>query len=221
MKIASWNLARPRKGSDKINAILATLSEWDADILVLTETIIPLDLSKQYQSFHTTKPLASYYRADERQVSIYTRYDYYEEIATYRSDTAICVHLDTPLGPIAVYGTLIGTEDNTPGLSLPDLEKQIQDFEKISRETNLCICASLLNPLSEDTAFAEKRKRMLSQTFTKNHLQNLTAGIPENSSPILLSKSVENNYKVRTEKWNVSKTMSDHLGVGVSLVAFE
>lgn len=221
MKIATWNLARPRKGSEKTNAIIATLSEWDADILVLTETILPLNLGPLYQSFHTTKPLESYYRTDERHVSIYTRYDYYEEIATYRSDTAICVHLDTPMGPIAVYGTLIGTEDNTPGLSLPDLEKQIQDFEKISRETNLCICASLLSPISEDTAFTEKRKRMLSQSFAKNHLQNLTASIPENSSAILLSKSVENNCKVRTEKWNVSKTLCDYLGIGVSLFAFE
>lgn len=221
MKIATWNLGRPRKGSDKINAILATLSELDADILVLTETILSIDPGPQYKSFHTTKPLESYFRMDEKRVSIYSKYDYYEEIATYRSDTSICVHLDTPLGPLAVYGTIIGTEDNKPEIFSSDLEKQIQDFEKIGKENNLCICGDLNRSFSDNADFTEKRKRALTRSFAKNNLQNLTSGIPENIDQIILSKSVENNCKVRTEKWNVSKTLSDHLGVSVTLIPFE
>jgi exonuclease III len=220
MKIATWNLARPRKGSDKINAILATIAELDADILVLTETIQSIDPGPQYTGFHTTKPRESYYRGDERRVSIYSKYDYYEEIATYRSDTSICVHLDTPLGPLAVYGTMMGEEDNDPEQFSSELEKQLQDFERIGKENNLCICGDLNRSFSDNPDFTEKRKRALTRCFAKNNLQNLTSGFSENSDQIILSKSIENNCKVRAEKWNVGKTMSDHLGIGVMLIPF-
>ena len=43
MKIATWNIARHRKGSDKMNSIIDTLLEQDADILVLT---VPVSRSR-------------------------------------------------------------------------------------------------------------------------------------------------------------------------------
>ncbi|MDE3253676.1 MAG: endonuclease/exonuclease/phosphatase family protein [Bacteroidota bacterium] len=221
MKIATWNLGRPRKGADKINAIVATLSERDADILVLTETINSIDLGPQYTCFYTSKPIETYFRMDERRVAIYSKYDYYEEIATHRPDTSLCVHLDTPLGPIAVYGTCMGATDSTTETFSSDLEKRLQDFETIGKTNQLLICGDLNRSLPDNADLTEKRRRALTRSFAKNHLQNLTAGIPESVDQVVLSKSVENNCKVRTEKWNVSKTLSDHLGVLVSLIEFE
>jgi exonuclease III len=77
MKIATWNVARHRKGSEKTNAILKLLLEQDADILVLTETINSIDLGTQYKSFYSSRPIERYFRDDERRVAIYSKYDYH------------------------------------------------------------------------------------------------------------------------------------------------
>ena len=226
MKIATWNIARNRKGSDKMNAIIDILLEQDADILVLTETVNSIDLGAQYKSFHTTKPTESYFRSDERRVGIYSKYDFYEEIDTFRSDTSICVNLDTPLGPIAVYGTIIGTEGNRSENFMPDLEMQVKDFERISKEYNLCICGDLNISFSDSHYFTEEGRRALTKSFAKNNLINLTSAICKNIDHIVISKSVENNCKVRTDKWNDKiiegdPKLSDHMGISVTIIPFE
>ncbi len=221
MKIATWNIARHRKGSEKMNAILELLKELDADILVLTETTDSIDLGAQYKCFHTSKPSERYFRSDERRVGIYSKYDFYAEIETFRSDTSICIHLDTPLGPIAVYGTIIGIEGNRSENFMPDLEMQVKDFERISKANSLCICGDLNMTFSDNYYFTEEGRQVLIKSFAKNNLINLTAAIPENIDHIIISKSIENNCKVRTDKWNVGKTLSDHLGISVTMIPFE
>jgi len=221
MKIATWNVARLRKGSEKTNAILKLLLEQDADILVLTETINSIDLGTQYKSFYSSRPIERYFRDDERRVAIYSKYDYYEEIKTFRSDTSICINFDTPLGPIAVYGTIVGTEGNRDENFSSDLAMQIQDFERISKENNMCICGHLNMSFSDNYYFTEDGRRSLTKSFAKISLINLTAAIPDNIDHIIISKSVENNCKVRTDKWNVSKSLSNHLGISVTMIPFE
>ena len=98
---------------------------------------------------------------------------------------------------------------------------QIKDFERISKENSLCICGDLNMSFSDNYYFTEEGRRALTKSFAKNNLINLTAAIPENVDHIIISKSVENNCRVRTDKWNVSKTLSDHLGISVTMIPFE
>jgi hypothetical protein len=112
MKIATWNLERFNKSSNKNQLIIDGLTKMNADILILTETNETINLGDSYHCFHSAKLEEPYYKEGERRVSIYSRYKSVGKIKTFRDDTSICTILRTPLGDLAVYGTIIGVGGN-------------------------------------------------------------------------------------------------------------
>jgi transposase-like protein len=97
LKIATWNLDRPRKSSRiKSQKILEQLREVNADILVLTETNSSINPGEEYQSF-ATKPLVQVSQRDgvqyaegENRVTIWSKYSGIElsRLATHSPPSA-------------------------------------------------------------------------------------------------------------------------------------
>lgn len=48
MKIATWNIERPTKTTNRIKRIIHSLQEVDPDILILTETNEAVNLGETY-----------------------------------------------------------------------------------------------------------------------------------------------------------------------------
>lgn len=218
MKIATWNIERQFKSSKNFDSIILILKAINADILVLTETNEKIELGEQYSVFHTKKPSESFYKVNETRVSIFSKYLSIGQIETFRSDTSICRILQTPLGEIAVYGTIIGNYGNRlPGFDA-DLEKQVLDFEKISKSSNLCIAGDLNISFSDNFYFTYEGRDKLNNTFTKLELENLTSSVRENIDHIILPKKIPGGRPVIKEFWNEKHELSDHLGVAVTLI---
>jgi len=59
LKIATWNLERPKTVSRKNAAILEKLKEVNADILILTETNSCIDLGPEYVAFPSKELMPS------------------------------------------------------------------------------------------------------------------------------------------------------------------
>lgn len=109
LRIATWNIDRPRQGSSRKEAILEKIREINADILVLTETCswiqAPLLPHWSATSLIPAKPGENY-------ASIWSKYPINRTINTFDAETAICAEVETPAGPVIVYGTIITWRDD-------------------------------------------------------------------------------------------------------------
>ncbi|MCW3105716.1 MAG: endonuclease/exonuclease/phosphatase family protein [Segetibacter sp.] len=139
MKIATWNIARPSKSSNKVASIINQLREVNADILILTETIDSLQLGDDYKCFHSSPSLEPYFKEGERRVSIYSKYEVVDTLSTFNNKKSICISLATELGELAVYGTIMGTTGNRDKDFMTDVQAQINDFQQICQTHNLSI----------------------------------------------------------------------------------
>ena len=218
MKIATWNLERFNKSKSNNQSIIDCLINTNADILILTETNDIINLGDYYNSFHTSKLEEPYYNEGERRVSIYTKYDFIEDFKAFRPDTSICVKLKTPLGELAVYGTILGTHGNRNESFAADLDSQIADFDRIAKTNSLCISGDLNMTFADNYYYTKAGREKLNASFENLNLINLTASIPENIDHIILSKTFVADRQIKVETWNLDKTLSDHIGISVELV---
>ncbi len=218
MKIATWNIERLNKSTTKNQLIIDCLTKINADILILTETNEVINLGNTYQCFHSSKLEESYYKEGERRVSIYSKYDFIGGIKTYRADTSICVKINTPLGDLAVYGTIIGTHGNRNESFIADLDKQLIDFDRIANSNNFCISGDLNMTFADNYYYTKEGREKLNASFEQLKLLNLTANIPENIDHIVLSKTFVGIKQPKIEIWNSDKILSDHIGVSIELI---
>ena len=218
MKIATWNIERQSKSGKKSDSIIDTLKAVNPDVLILTETNEAIDLGEEYKVFHTSKPTESFYKEGETRVTIFSKYLSVRQIKTFRSDTSICIILNTPLGELSVYGTIIGNFGNRLPSFEEDLDCQILDFDKIAKSTNLCVAGDLNISFSDNFYFTYGARDKLNSTFERLNLENLTAPIRNNIDHIVLSKNLIGQQRVIKEFWNDNYELSDHLGVAVTLI---
>lgn len=219
IKIATWNLERPNDSTAKRNtAIIAKLQEIDADILILTETNTCINLGNGYNVVYTDAPAATMYKPGERRVAIITKYNIGTEEKTYDTTTAKCVCIETPLGALHVYGTIIGVYGNRRACFKPHLEKQITDWQNVSTQGAMCIAGDYNISFSDNYYYtAEGREKILS-ALSNLCIENLTVGIANNIDHIVVSKQFMQGRKHTLSTWNEDKKLSDHIGVYVQLL---
>lgn len=112
MRIATWNLERPRKnGLVKNERRLDRIRGIDADLWILTETHAAIALAG-YSSVASERPDG--YREGESYASIWSRWPICQQIPTFDPRFAVCAELASPAGPMVVYGSII-TYANDPG----------------------------------------------------------------------------------------------------------
>jgi exonuclease III len=217
MKIATWNIERPRLNDKEIPSIIGILRNINADILILTETNEFLDLDDDYNSFHSTNAKEKFYTKGEKRVSIYSKYKSVGYIKTFRDDTSICTILQTPLGDLAVYGTIIGVEGNRKPNFEEDLDQQLLDFDKIAKQNNLCISGDFNISFGDNYYFTKSGRQKLNESFARLDLKNLTSEIPQNIDHIVLTKDLITEKFITLDTWNLDKTLSDHIGISITV----
>lgn len=113
IRIATWNIDRPKQnGTTRNQKILEQVRKVNADIWILTETnasIIPE--SREPDPFSGFVGLASRpespSKPGQNKTTIWSRYGIKRSIETYDPDTIVCAEIDTPIGLMLVYGTII------------------------------------------------------------------------------------------------------------------
>ena len=217
MKIACWNIERPTKAMTRTATIIDCLEKIDADILILTESNEIVNLGDKYNAYHSSKLESTYFSDGERRVSIYSKFRSIKQFETFRNDTSICLQFSTIFGELAVYATVIGIHGNRRNSFTQDLNRQLADFDKISKLSNICIAGDLNISFSDNYYFTKSGREKLTSSIQKLNLVNLTANIPQNIDHIILSRSFAGVRKVNIETWNLDKKLSDHIGVAVEL----
>ena len=217
MKIATWNTERLRH-KNKLYEVIANCERAAADILVLTETDTRINPS--YKSCFTTLPLedAVYYKETERRVSIFTNYDLVKQYATFDEHTAICVELETSVGNLLVYGTIIGIYGNRNKNFSEDLTFITEDVARLVKSGKpLCVCGDYNMTFSDNYYFTKSGRAALEEMFTSNDLSLLTRNRPECIDHIALSMEFVGDRSTSVSEWNLDKKLSDHKGVVVDL----
>ena len=232
MKIATWNVER-LKHRNSLDKILSTIDDSHADILVLTETDERIKPHYQY-GFHTLKlhdahsdyhmpgrykdyTVADFYNPTENRVSIYTNYPCIKKYETYDKYTAICVELETTVGNLLVYGTIIGIIGNRDESFKQDLLLQIKDYERLSRAGNICICGDFNCSIADNYYFTNFGRDTLMDCFTQNGISLLTRNQPECIDHIAISRDYISTAEVNVSEWNLDKSLSDHKGIVVEI----
>ncbi len=217
MKIATWNVERPKKTGTRVKHLVDCLKAIDADILILTESNDAISFGDDYNYFHTDSLQESFYKEGERRTSIYSKYPLTATLPTFRADTSISTKLKTPFGELAVYGTVIGINGNRRKNFDADLDQQLEDFEKISAKENICIGGDLNMTFCDNYYYTKEGRLKLNNSFSALKLTNLTASIPENIDHIIISDAFMKGKSVQLFEWNRDKKLSDHIGVCVTI----
>lgn len=220
MRIAAWNVER-LKHKSKLDRIIECCSRTRADILVLTETDRQIQLP--YPCCLETLPVKvcspKLYRHTENRVSIYTRYEWSRDLATYDPYTARCVELQTERGKLLVYGTIMGIFGNREGSYRRDLQRQIEDIQRLSKLGSLCVIGDYNCSFSDDYYFTKIGRDMLVKCFEKSGITVLTASQSECIDHIAVSAGFLSGLEMTVEEWNGDKTLSDHKGILVDMRA--
>lgn len=218
MIIATWNIER-LKHKRRLEEIISCCMSVHADILVLTETDTRINLPYS-RSFHTS-PLTEcgndYYLSTERRVSIYTRYACVHQHQTYDDKTALCVELNTEIGDLLVYGTIIGIHGNRRPSFKRVLDCQLEDYRRLSSLGNgFCICGDYNCSFSDNYYYTKESRRILLETFSDCGIKLLTEGQSECIDHIAVSSYLTEGSNIGVVEWNLDKSLSDHKGIAVS-----
>ena len=219
MKIATWNVER-LKHKSKLDRIHFLIDELNADILVLTETderIKPSNFKYRIDTPKLTEIEPEYYVETENRISIFTNYEIVKQFETYDKYTSLCVELKTEFGNLKVYGTIIGIYGNRNENFNIDLTKQIEDFENLSKENNLCVIGDYNISFADNYYFTNFGRDELNKSFDKNNLELVTRPKEQCIDHVAISKSFIENTQKEIVEWNEDKKLADHKGIYIEL----
>jgi len=106
VKIATWNLRRPSKLDARLERLLRKVREVDADIWILTETHDVAVPGNEYRA-HSSTQLGGIFVDGERRTTVWSRLPIVSEVPVADHHTAACIEVETPLGKMIVYGTVL------------------------------------------------------------------------------------------------------------------
>lgn len=217
MKILTWNLERLIK--DKNQLILDKLSELDADILILTETNSIINPGEDYSCIATESLSKGYdgipYKRGENRTTIWTKYKIEKQCKTFDNFTSVSAEIQTALGVLTIYGTIIGAFGGKDERFKTDLKFQSLDFENLSG--NICIAGDFNVYMIGYAYPSHEARKKLNQIFDNLNLQCLTREIVDNVDHIVLSHDFIKDKKINIETWNLDKKLSDHIGICIHL----
>lgn len=218
MKLATWNLERLKKKQETIREILLS---YDADIYILTETHEQLHLGEGYQCVMSKTLYQGHdkvdYKAGECRTQIFTKYNIIAQKETFDEYNTLHIIVETPQGPLTIYGGIIGIDGGTTESFTRDLKGVLSDWSALDKEDTICLAGDFNTILQGHRWPSIDAVESLSDIFKKLQLTNLTLGIPLSVDHIVLSNSLLLKQKLSLETWNADKKLSDHIGICVEV----
>jgi len=222
LKIATWNLERPKRGDKKNEKIISILKNVDADIFILTETNASINFGENY-AVQQSQPLPTQnlfdevqYFDEENRTTIFSKNKIVKTISTKNDFTNVCAEIETVFGSLIVYGTIIGIRGWKKPFFEQDLSNTIIDVKNLAPQNNFCLAGDFNCSFNDYPFYTNDARNRLNEIFKQNDLRNITAEKSE-IDHIVLSNSFLKNKKHSIGIWNEEKKLSDHLGVSLTL----
>lgn len=213
MKILSWNFERPKMNQvKKINQIQDLVQSEDPDLIFAAESNLCINFGNEYFVLHS-EALPSlhdgqHYCEGENRISIYSKYPFRKNIATYDSLTSICGQIETPMGALTVYGSIIGSFGGRGIHFNRDLEQQKNDIQKL--KGNICFSGDFNISFS---GWKYPSLKVIDKTRDFFDTQNLEI-VTENNSNSVIHTIFNRDFladKIYTSKIiEIQRQLSDH-----------
>ena len=218
MKIATWNIERLKTKKNLI-PVVENIRKIDADILILTEFNNIVELPFYEFKIETQKlPREPYdYKETERRVAIFSKFPIIKTLKTYDEMSSCCAEIQTNLGNLIVYGTIVGILGYSDKNFKTDLEKQTKDIKSLSKLGHFCYSGDLNTSFSDNYYFTHIAREKFIKCFQENDLINTTENLSENIDHIVVSEKFLSNFKFQISEWNINKEFSDHKGICIEL----
>jgi len=200
--------------------IIAKIRTIDADIVVLTETNSVIDLGSPYYKAPSQElPISkdSGWRNGENRTTIWSKYREIDRPITFNSSISVCSTLDISNRELNVYGTVIGVLGNRRKSFIEDLHSQIRDWRKPQNTGKICIAGDFNISFKDNYYYTVEGRRLIEGCFTELGIRNLTGDIDKNIDHIAVSEAFLEASTCTKGFWNEDKTLSDHIGVWVSI----
>lgn len=217
MKILTWNVERLKKGAD---VLAACIKGYNADIVILTETGKALNLESEYNHVHTTVLNGlhdGYEYRNEIRTSIWTKYNVIQKHVIYDCATSICADVETEIGLLTLYGTIIGIDGGKGDNFKKGLDSFIADIATLNKDKLMCLAGDFNIMLSGYAYPSHEAGNKLKQLFNKTDVVCLTAEIDMNVNHIAVSNVLIKGKTITVEIWNEDKKLSDHKGICVTI----
>ena len=136
----------------KLPHLRSRITETDADIWVLTETNSVVDLIATHPYFASTEPVPNYHTPGEHWATVWSRYPA-RAIPTRDPSITAALEVETPSGPLLVYGTVLPYEADrlTSGAKVwsehyrvvPAQGREWQEFRALYPNHFMCVAGDL------------------------------------------------------------------------------
>lgn len=192
MRIATWNLARPKTNGLRTSRLLALISEQNADVWVLTETRLSVSPGSDYLRVACSLQAADLVE-DERWVAIWIRKEAeFEPVEWADAERAACVRMVTSTGqPLFVYGTVLPWLGDQSGRQLKGsarfkaaLDTQQGDWRRLLDSepgAGLCVAGDMNQDLLLTGHYygSKAGRQALREALEKTGLTSLTGGVDD------------------------------------------
>ncbi|MCG2793653.1 MAG: endonuclease/exonuclease/phosphatase family protein [Weeksellaceae bacterium] len=216
MKILSWNIERLKiNENDELDFIKNLILSENPDLIFLTETNLTIDFGTEYFSLHS-RELPDFhdgqkYVAKENRVSIFSKYPFTEIIKTYDEYTAISGKIDTKLGELTLYGSIIGSFGGRGFYFENDLENQKNEIRKL--KGNICYSGDF------NVAFSGWKYpsiKVIDETksfFENENLEIITKENADCAIHIVMNNDFLRKKTVKSKMIKIDRKISDHNAV--------
>ena len=190
IKIATWNVDQPASGPKARikHRIMAQINTINADLWVLTETTEAIKLYATHPHSFATQSKQSRPNRPYHSAAIWSRWPL-ADVPTYDARQAVCGLIETPVGSLLVYATIIpyrfagvGRQENSLKLwerHREALVGQGQDWAKLRAtypNIPLCVAGDFNQTLCYDRWYPKDVVASLTEALEKNTLSCLTKG---------------------------------------------
>ena len=215
MKILSWNLERPNNNltSEKNIFIIDIIEKINPDIIFFTETNSSINFKTYFshQSIQLPKIHEKQeYKNGENRVTIFSKFPIENISNTYDCYTAICCLIDSPIGKLTLYGSIIGSFGGRDKYFENDLKNQKVEIEKLARNQNLIYSGDFNISFSGFPYPSKVKITEMNEFFDSNSLTNLTGDNKDSAIHIVLSEEILKNRIVSQKMIEIDRKISDH-----------
>ncbi len=213
MKVLTWNIRRPKTNEKRIHKITEIISCFSADIIFLTETNTNIEFP-EYLKISTIELPSHYngieFHAGETKTSIYSKTQLSKSIDTYDGFSSVCVEMDTEIGKLILYGSIIGFTGGRNKHFTEDLKMQKLDLQRIAQNGNLCFAGDLNISFSGYPYPSKAVQKDFRDFCEAENLEIITQDIDNSVLHIVLSKNLLLGKSVKITEKPIENRMSDH-----------
>ena len=215
MKILSWNVERPNNNPNAVKNtfIINLIQNLNPDLIFLTETNTAINFKGYYchQSLELPPVYGNQaYKPGENRIAIFSKFPIEKTIATYDPYTAVCCEINSGIGPLILYGSIIGSFGGKDDFFKKDLQQQQSDIENLAKHQNVIYSGDFNISFSGFPYPGREVIYDMNDFFMANALRNITGGNENSVLHVVVSKALMNGKKIKQEMMEVGTQISDH-----------